>query len=110
MRLKDKVAIITGGAEGIGRAFAMRFSDEGAKVVIADIKVEAVNTTADAGRERGGEALAMRTDVSSEADTREMVRKTIDRFGAVDILITSAAIFGRVPIVKSPFYGMDLNE
>lgn len=110
MRLKDKVSIITGGAHGIGRGFAIRFADEGAKVVIADNSFEAANATAQSIRQRGGEALAIKTDVSVVEDTQEMVRKTIEGFGKVDILINSAAIFARVPIGQKPFYEMDLKE
>jgi len=111
MRLKDKVAIITGGAQGIGKSYAMGFADEGAKVVIADINLEAAKATAETIRERGGQALAIRTDVSSLEDTQEMVRKTVERFGRVDILVNNAAIFGRVPISRAaPFYELELSE
>jgi len=110
MRLKDKVAIITGGAHGIGKAYAMRFVDEGAKVVIADISLEAANATVEALRERGAEALAIRTDVSSPEDTQEMVEKTIAHFGRIDILINNAAVFGRIKVARVPFWELGVDE
>lgn len=111
MRLKDKVAIVTGGAQGIGKAYVSGFSKEGAKVVIADIDLEAAKATAEKVVEDGGETLAIRTDVSSLEDTEEMARKTVEHFGRVDILINNAAVFGRVEISRgTPFYELDLDE
>jgi 3-oxoacyl-[acyl-carrier protein] reductase len=110
MRLKDRVAIVTGGAQGIGKAYAAGFADEGAKLVIADIDLEAARATAETLKERGAEVLATGTDVSSAEDTQEMVRKTVERFDRVDILVNNAAVFGRVRISKVPFYELDFNE
>lgn len=94
MQLKDKVAIITGGARGMGKTFALRFAREGAKLTICDIldcepaakEIEAI----------GGEVLALKTDVTSEEDTVEMAKKTVDRFGRIDILVNNAAIYGGI--------------
>ncbi len=111
MRLKDRVAIVTGGAQGIGKAYVSGFSKEGAKVVVADIDLEAAKATAEKVVEDGGETLAIRTDVSSLEDTEEMARKTVEHFGRVDILINNAAVFGRVEISRgTPFYELDLDE
>lgn len=111
MRLKDRVAIVTGGAEGLGKAYAMGFSREGAKVVIADINLEAAKATAEEVAKNGGEALAIRTDVSKLEDTLEMAKKTVERFGRIDILVNNAAAFSRVMISKgTPFYELDLDE
>lgn len=106
MRLKDKVAIITGGARALGRAYAVRLAREGAKVAIADIldgqeSVEAV-------KKEGGEALYVKTDVTSEESTREMARKTVEAFGRVDILINNAAMFAT--LVKKPFHEIPAEE
>ena len=106
MRLKDKVAIITGGAQGLGKAYAKRLSEEGAKVVIADIldgkalqqKIE----------EKGGEALALYTDVSDEQSVEEMVTKTTERFGRIDILINNAAVFANIKL--KPFFELSAQE
>jgi 3-oxoacyl-[acyl-carrier protein] reductase len=93
MRLKDKVAIITGASQGIGRAYALRFAREGARVVIADIRGDGARAVADEIEQGGGEALALRTDVSEEADTKTMAARTAERFGRIDILVNNAAIF-----------------
>jgi len=106
MRLRGKVAIVTGGARALGRAYALRLSQEGAKVVIADI-LEGEETV-DAVKKQGGEALYVKTDVTSEESTREMARQTVDKFGRVDILINNAAMFAT--LVKRPFYEIPAEE
>jgi 3-oxoacyl-[acyl-carrier protein] reductase len=111
MRLKDKVAIITGGAYGLGNAYATAYTDEGAKVVIADIDFEAARAAEDALASEGKEALALKVDVSSEEDTLEMARRTVERFGKIDILINNAAILGRVRISRGlPFNELTMEE
>lgn len=110
LRLKDKVAIITGGAYGIGRAYAEGMAREGAKVVIADVNMEAAQQTAADIEAAGGEALALQTDVANEKSTLEMAGKTQEHFGRIDILVNNAAIFGRVKITRVPFYELDLDE
>ena len=90
MRLENKVAIITGGAAGIGFAYARRFLAEGARVVIADV----VDPVAAAEKLDGsGRALGVRTDVSDPAAARALVDATVGRFGRVDVLVNNAAIF-----------------
>lgn len=106
MRLKGKVAIVTGGARGLGKAYASRLYEEGAKVVVADI-LDATNVV-QAIDKREGEALALYTNVSEEESTQEMARKTIEHFGRIDILINNAAI--STTIVKKPFYEISANE
>ncbi len=93
MKLSDKVAIITGGGRGIGREYALRFSKEGAKIVVADIGFENAQKVAAEIQATGGDALAVHTDVSSSASTLEMAQKTVDRFGKIDILLNNAAIY-----------------
>ena len=106
MKLKGKVAIVTGGARGLGKAYAVRLCEEGAKVSVADIldPTEAKQAIED----KGGEALALQTDVSDEKSTREMAERTIERFGKIDILVNNAAIFAS--IVKKPFYELSAQE
>ncbi len=110
MRLKDKVAIITGGAEGIGKAYAIGFAREGAKVVVADINFPAAKKLQNELTGQGNEALALKTDVSKLADTQEMVQKTLDRFGKIDILVNNAAMFQRNLAVRAPCWEMDPVE
>jgi len=93
MKLNEKVAIITGSGRGIGRAYAMRFAEEGAKVVLADIIVENTRKVAAEIKDNGGCALPLETDVSSESSTLEMANKAIEHFGRIDILVNNAAIF-----------------
>jgi 3-oxoacyl-[acyl-carrier protein] reductase len=90
MRLKDKVAIITGAGQGIGEAYARRFAIEGAKVVVADINEEKGRAVA---ASIGGAAVFERVDVSDEADTKRIAKAVHDRFGRIDVLINNAAIF-----------------
>ena len=90
MRLENKVAIITGGAAGIGFAYARRFLAEGAHVVIADV----IDPVAAAEKlDASGRALGVRTDVSDPAAARALVDATVGRFGRVDVLVNNAAIF-----------------
>src|SRR6516225_9694795 len=89
-RLKNKVAIITGGGSGIGRATCERFAEEGAAVVIAE-RDEASGRQA-AGK-IGGKTLFVRTDVADEASVKNMVTETIRAFGTINILVNNAAIF-----------------
>ena len=90
MVLKGKVAIVTGGAQGLGRAYARRLLTEGARVVVADIvdPVPAAEKLA-----AFGEVLGVQTDVSSEASVTAMVRQTTERFGRIDVLVNNAAVF-----------------
>ena len=93
MRLKDKVAIITGGGQGIGREYALRFAREGAKVVIGDIRDSQAEEVVAGDRDLGSDGLALRIDVSKEEDTKRLAAATAERFGRIDILLNNAAIF-----------------
>jgi 3-oxoacyl-[acyl-carrier protein] reductase len=100
MRLKDKVAIITGAGQGIGEAYARRFAREGARVVVADINAEKGGAVA---ASIGGDAVFERVDVSSEDDTKRVAKAVHDRFGRIDILINNAAIFYGIDNFNSTF-------
>lgn len=106
MRLRNKVAIITGGARALGKAYALRLAQEGAKVVIADILDG--KDTVDAVTKMGGDACFVKTDVTSEESTKEMARLAVERFDKVDILINNAAVFAS--LVKKPFYEIPVQE
>jgi NAD(P)-dependent dehydrogenase (short-subunit alcohol dehydrogenase family) len=89
--LKDKVAIITGAASGMGRAAAVLFAKQGAKVVVADVDEAGGKKTVDQITSAGGEAIFARTDVSSAKDAEAMAKAALDRFGTIDILYNNAA-------------------
>ena len=96
MKLEGKVALVTGGAQGIGRAIAERFSNEGARVVIADIAADAAAQTADA---IGGDAFSVHLDVCDEASIKAMVATCTDVAGGIDILVNNAAVFDMAPLL-----------
>ncbi len=100
MRLEGKVAIVTGGGSGIGRASAEAFAREGARVVVADrSESDALETAAKIG-EGGGEAVTAIGDVTNGADAEAMVRAAVDRYGRLDVLLNSAGITSRVGALK----------
>lgn len=92
MGLKGKVAIVTGGAQGIGKSIATRLAQAGANVVIADVMEEVAKSTAQEISQKGNESISIRVDVSSLSSVEEMVKKTLDKFGRIDILINNAGI------------------
>ena len=99
MRLEGKVALITGGGSGIGRATALRFAEEGAHVVVVDWNPEGGQEAAQVVKSKGGEATFVWADVSENADAERMVNEAISTFGRLDILFNNAAIqvFGTIP-------------
>ena len=92
MRLKDKVALITGGARGIGRAIALIFAKEGADVVVADVNLEIALKTASEIENLGRKALALEMDVTNYDKVEEGINKILDKMGKVDILVNNAGI------------------
>ena len=94
MRLQGRVAIITGGARGIGRAMALRFAREGAAVVIADLRMEQARATQGEIEGQGGKALAIEVDVARLDELDRMVATTLQSFRAIDILCNNAGISG----------------
>jgi len=104
-RLEGRVAIVTGGGHGIGKAYARRLAEEGAAVVIAELDAAAAERVAAAV---GG--LAVRTDVAEEASAAEMARRAVERYGRIDVLVNNAAIFATVPMSRAPFDQIDPAE
>ena len=94
MEIRDKVVVVTGGASGIGAGMAERFAREGARgVVVADVDLERAQGVA---RGIGSQAVALRCDVSREADIQELVRQARERFGRIDVYFSNAGILGRL--------------
>jgi 3-oxoacyl-[acyl-carrier protein] reductase len=91
--LENKVAIITGAGRGLGHAFALRYAEEGAKLLLPDISLERAEDTVKEIRAKGGEAVAMETDISEENDTRRIAEKVMQQYGRVDILLNNAAMY-----------------
>jgi 2-hydroxycyclohexanecarboxyl-CoA dehydrogenase len=109
MRLKSKVAIITGAAYGIGQGIAQAVAREGASVVIADINMEGSEKTARDICKSGSKALAMKVDISKEAEVKNMIERTISQFGRVDILVNNAAFLGS-SYHQKPFVDTQVSE
>jgi meso-butanediol dehydrogenase/(S,S)-butanediol dehydrogenase/diacetyl reductase len=93
MLLKDKVALITGAGSGIGRASAIRFAQEGAKVMVADLQTESAGNTATEITRAGGVAKSIAVDVRVGAQVEQMVNETMRQFGRIDILFNNAGVY-----------------
>ncbi|HWP49955.1 MAG TPA: SDR family NAD(P)-dependent oxidoreductase [Candidatus Limnocylindrales bacterium] len=94
MELRDKVAIVTGASQGIGRAISIALAKEGASVVLASRNEAKLEETAQIIKSNGGTSLKIRTDVSKEAEVKNMVQKTLETFGTIDILVNNSGIAG----------------
>jgi len=110
MRFKDKVAIVTGAASGMGLLAAQQFAEEGAKVVLTDVNLDAVTAAAEQIRDKGGDALGVQVDVRCYDQISNAVERTLKEFGRVDILLNCAGgcsrrVFGR----SEPFHQLPLD-
>jgi 3-hydroxybutyrate dehydrogenase len=103
MKLKDKTAIVTGAASGIGKRIAVRFASEGAKVAIADLSKDAADAAAKEITAAGGVAMGVAMDVSDEAAVNAGVAAVVAQFGGVDILVSNAGIQIVYPVEEFPF-------
>src|SRR5262245_43846584 len=92
-RLKDKVAVVTGGGQGIGRAISELFAEEAAAVVIAERHLDTGEAAAAAITHHGGKALFIQTEVTNEESIRSMVKRAVDAFGQINILVNNAGVF-----------------
>ena len=95
MKLKDRVAIVTGGARGIGKAIAFTFVREGARVVIVDVDQKSLEASKEEIEKMGGEALAISCDITKSSEVNEMVNQVQKTFGRIDILVNNAGIIRR---------------
>ena len=98
--LKDKVAVITGGANGLGKATAFLFSEHGAKVVIVDVNQEAGKKVVTEIIKKGGIAIFEKTDISKSTEVNKMMDNVVEKYGGVDILINNAGILADARLVK----------
>ena len=99
MRLQNKVVVITGGAQGIGRAIALGMGREGAQVIVADLQEEKAETVAAELRALGAEALGLDVNVASEQSVQRLAERTFEHFGRVDILVNDAGVYLKAPVV-----------
>lgn len=110
MRLQNRVTIITGAAHGIGKAYARRFAEEGAHVVIADIDARGGEAVAKALVDSGGSAWARTTDVRAYQNVEGLMRETVDRFGKIDALLNNAAIYVTHQLWTGPVEDLAIEE
>lgn len=101
MRLKDKIAVVTGGAYGMGESTARIFAREGAKVVVADIQAQEGGKVVSEIQAAGGDALFVRLDISDENGWTDAIRATTQRYGRLDILVNNAGLSGALPDLES---------
>ena len=107
-RLAGKIAIVTGSSGGIGKAIALKFAEEGARVVVAARRQHLCEQTVKQIREKGGEAMAIQTDVTDEAQVDRLITETVKRYGRLDLLVNNAGIGGGGPIENTSTEAFDL--
>jgi acetoin reductase-like protein len=100
-RLEEKVALVTGGARGIGAAIAARLADEGAAVAVTALHADSARRAADELVARGGRAIAIAGDVADEADARRAVEETVRAFGRLDVMVNNAGAIAIGPVVET---------
>ncbi|KQQ85632.1 glucose 1-dehydrogenase [Aureimonas sp. Leaf324] len=106
--VQDRVVLVTGSGQGIGRELARQFAAAGAKLVVADLNLDKAGAVADEIGTAGGEALSLSVDVSSREAVEKMVASTIERYGRIDVLINNASIFSA--LIKRPFDEIPTEE
>jgi 3-oxoacyl-[acyl-carrier protein] reductase len=106
LRLKGKVAIVTGSGRGIGKVIAISFAKEGANLIVVSRTFSEVLETAKQIEMMGGKALPLKVDVSNRGDVEDMINKALERFGRIDVLVNNAGMLGPI----GPLYENDINE
>jgi len=109
-RLQDRVVIVTGGAQGIGRAYCQGLAQEGAKVVVADIDEQRAGSTARELQQQGAQAMAVAADVAQEHSAADMIGAALSRFGRIDGLVNNAAMYQRPAVRRAPFWELSVDE
>jgi len=102
MRLKDKVAVITGAARGIGKATALKFAKEGAKIVVTDMTLDAINETVEEAMALGAEVLAYAANVVNKDEMGKVVEDVVSKWSKIDILVNNAGITADNQLIKMP--------
>jgi 3-oxoacyl-[acyl-carrier protein] reductase len=110
LRLQDRVAVVTGGGHGIGKAYCQGLAKEGAAVIVAELDGEAAQRVADDLNEFGHDALGIQTDVADQTSVNSMVERATQQFGHVDVLVNNAAIFASVPMSRLPIEEITVDE
>jgi len=101
MKLQDKVAVVTGAASGMGKAIAILYAQEGAKVVLADFDIDGANVVVEEIKNSGGTAVAVKTDVSLQTDVDNLIDTAVSTYGTIDILVNNAGIMDNfMPVEK----------
>jgi len=103
MRLKDRVALVTGAGQGLGEAIALRLAHEGANLAVADLNLESAERVAAALREKGVRSVAIRVNVADEAQVAEMVARTVAELGGLDVLVANAGVLKAHDLLDFPF-------
>ena len=101
MRLEGKIAIVTGGAQGMGRAIALRYAQEGAAVVIGDLKQADAQKVVDEIAGGNGKALAVAVDVRNQQQVQAMIDSAVNQFGGLDILVNNAGVGKIIPFLET---------
>jgi glucose 1-dehydrogenase len=111
MSLTNKVVVVTGAGQGIGEGIALEFSEKGARVVVSDVNMDGVSNTVEKIKSAGGDCLGVKADVSSSSDVQAMVKKAVDHYGSLDVLVNNAGIVKSGPLesISEKDWDMALN-